>query len=655
MVTILTRSDDGAYVASVKRLLPVLLLVVGLLPLASAPAAADAVPNGSLARGQSLYVPVDPVRLLDTRSGQGAVGSGEVLDLQVVDGARVPAGATAVVLNVTATAATATTTDVRVYPTPTGDDTPPTVSNLNLGAGTTVANLVTVKVGAGGRVRLRNALGSTHLLADLAGYYSGSGNGSSLVAGSPDRILDTRASGGPLRAGEVRRLQVVGTAGVPAGTTAVVLNVTGAGATARTDVRVYPTRAGAPPVVSNLNPAPGRTTAASVVVPVGADGSISLRNNAGRVDLVVDLLGRYAPGAAASVFAPVEPVRLLDTRATGVPLGRGGVRDLVVAGAGPVPAPGTAVVLNVTAVGATAPSTDVRVYPVLADGRVPGTSNLNANRGRSVANAVLATVGRDGRIRLRNALGDVHLVVDLACWYGPSGEGWDVSWPQCTAAGSTASRLPVGGAFAVVGLTRGRPLTTNECFAAQWAWAETLPGEPAIYLNVNAPGNRTTPDALRWVALCGTGQATSTCGRAYGVELAQYALARMPTVSRHGGRPMVWMDVEGPYTNGPFWQTGYAGAVAVNRAVLEGAVDTLRAAGHRVGIYTDRGSSSANDWRDIMGDYRLTQTQNWVFRAPTGDAQALCGPVHSATGGPVVMVQVQPDQSGEVYDVNHLC
>ncbi len=56
-----------------------------------------------------------------------------------------------------------------------------------------------------------------------------------------------------------------------------------------------------------------------------------------------------------------------------------------------------------------------------------------------------------------------------------------------------------------------------------------------------------------------------------------------------------------------------------------------------------------------MGDYRLTQTQNWVFRAPTGDAQALCGPVHSATGGPVVMVQVQPDQSGEVYDVNHLC
>jgi len=172
---------------------------------------------------------------------------------------------------------------------------------------------------------------------------------------------------------------------------------------------------------------------------------------------------------------------------------------------------------------------------------------------------------------------------------------------------------------------------------------------------VNAPGARTTPDGQRWAALCGTGEATSACGRAYGVELARYALARMPVVSRSGGRPMVWMDVEGPYANGPFWQTGYAGAVAVNRAVLGGAVDTLRAAGHRVGIYTDRGSSAANDWRDLMGAYRLTQTQNWVFRAPTADAHALCAPVHSATGGPVVMVQVQPEQSGEVFDVDHLC
>ena len=68
---------------------------------------------------------------------------------------------------------------------------------------------------------------------------------------------------------------------------------------------------------------------------------------------------------------------------------------------------------------------------------------------------------------------------------------------------------------------------------------------------------------------------------------AAYALARMPTVSRHGGKPMVWMDVEGPYANGPFWQQEQTtdplaqpnpNAVAVNRAVIQGVVDGLRRA-----------------------------------------------------------------------------
>jgi hypothetical protein len=636
-------------------LLPVLLLAA-LLPLlapSAVPAAATASATGT--GGRSLYVPLEPVRLLDTRTGLGApdgrIEGGGVRDLRVADGVRVPSGATAVVLNVTVVQPSAAT-DVRVYPTPTGSGPPPTVSSLNAVPGPPVANLVTVAVGAGGQVRLRNAAGRAHLLADLAGYYTATGAGASLVPGAPRRLLDTRDARASLGPGEVRRLRVVGPDGVPAGTSAVVLNLTAVGATQQTDVRVYPSRPGPPPVVSTANPAPGRTTAAAVVVPVGADGTVSLRNSAGRVHLVVDLLGRYAPGDAGAVFAPVAPVRLLDTRTSRSPLGPGGTRDLVVAGVGVVPAPGTVVVLNVTATGATATS-DVRVHA--AGTASPGTSNLNVARGQTVANTVVAPVGRDGAVRLRNAAGWLHLVVDLAGWYGPSGDGWDVSWPQCTTAGSATSRLPVGGAFAVVGLTRGRPFTDNECFAAQWAWASSLPGEPAAYLNLNAPGPRPGVDGQRWTALCGTGTATSACGRAYGVAVARYALERLPTVSRSGGRPMVWMDVEGPYANGPFWQTGDAGSVAVNRAVLAGAVETLRAAGYRVGIYTDRGTSPANDWRDIMGGYRLTQTQNWVFRSVTADAAAHCTAADSATGGPVVMVQVQPQQSGEAFDVDHLC
>ncbi|TBR17524.1 MAG: hypothetical protein EPO57_09050 [Chitinophagaceae bacterium] len=118
------------------------------------------------------------------------------------------------------------------------------------------------------------------------------------------------------------------------------------------------------------------------------------------------------------------------------------------------------------------------------------------------------------------------------------------------------------------------------------------------------------------------------------------------------------MDVEGPYANGPFWQTGYAGAVAVNRAVIQGLVDGLRRAGYRIGTYSDRGSVADpnNDWRAIVGQWRLLQMQNWVFRSPDAEPRSICGPEHSFSGGPVVMAQVQPATNpGVSYDVNGLC
>ena len=54
----------------------------------------------------------------------------------------------------------------------------PVVSNLNVDAGVTRANQVTVPVGTGGAVSLYNAFGSLDLLADVLGYYD-STNGTS--------------------------------------------------------------------------------------------------------------------------------------------------------------------------------------------------------------------------------------------------------------------------------------------------------------------------------------------------------------------------------------------------------------------------------------------------------------------------------------------
>ena len=64
-------------------------------------------------------------------------------------------------------------TDVGEFPygLPVGRLTPPTASNLNFGPGQTVPNLVIVKVGTNGNVKIYNAVGSVHVIFDVAGWY----------------------------------------------------------------------------------------------------------------------------------------------------------------------------------------------------------------------------------------------------------------------------------------------------------------------------------------------------------------------------------------------------------------------------------------------------------------------------------------------------
>ena len=256
--------------------------------------------------GGAGFAALDPGRILDTRNGTGAarakVGAKEFIDLTVRGDAlptteanrtvRVPADATAVVLNVTGTNATELT-DVRVYPTPT-DGSVPTVSNLNFKPGLTTPNLVTVPVGADGKVRLRNAAGTVDLLADIAGYYSPSAAGR-FVPVTPSRFLDTRTGVGgapiPTTAAGWVDLRVGGTRGVPAGTTAAVLNITGTSVSSSTDVRAFPATSAGLPTVSNLNLTRGATRANLAIVKAGSDGRIRIRNAAGELHLIADLAG----------------------------------------------------------------------------------------------------------------------------------------------------------------------------------------------------------------------------------------------------------------------------------------------------------------------------------------------------------------------------
>ncbi len=379
------------------------------------------------ATAEPAAAPDAPVTATD--AAIGPVGPGGVYNLTVAGRGGVPAtGASAVALNVTATNPTAGSY-LTIYPA--GADRP-TASNLNFNAGQTIPNMVIVPVGAGGQISIYNFAGTVDVLVDVLGWYP---TGNTYTGLNPARLLDTRPGTatidgasvgiGPVGPGAVLNLTVTGRGGVPAtAASAVALNVTATNPTAGSYLTIYPT--GAPqPTASNLNFTPGQTIPNMVIVPVGAGGQISIYNDTGTVDVLVDVLGWFPAGNA---YTGLNPARLLDTRpgtsstdntnvGTG-PVGPGGVFNLGIAGRGGVPATGaSAVALNVTATNPTAGSY-LTIYPAGADR--PTASNLNFTPGKTIPNMVIVPVGANGQISIYNDTGTVDVLVDVLGWF-PTG------------------------------------------------------------------------------------------------------------------------------------------------------------------------------------------------------------------------------------------
>jgi hypothetical protein len=239
------------------------------------------------------YHPVEPDRILDTRTGLGGSGpvqAGTPLTVQIHGKGGVPTGATAVAMNITETRPT-TASHLTVWPSGLPQ---PDVSNLNFRGGMTRPNMVIVPIGADGTVKIANAAGGVHVLADVAGWYGPGEGGSRFVPVHPTRLFDTRDHEAPLGA-EVTIDLPIGEA-LPDAATAVVLNVTNVNSTAQGFVTVFPRRGGMPrPEVSNLNFLPGEINPNLVVVRVGEGGVVSFYNPTGFSDVVVDIFGFTTP------------------------------------------------------------------------------------------------------------------------------------------------------------------------------------------------------------------------------------------------------------------------------------------------------------------------------------------------------------------------
>jgi len=297
-----------------------------------------------------------------------------------------------------------------------------TSSNLNWEPGQTVSNLVSARVDANGYASFYNRAGDAIVIADVVGYYDdGSVPSPSLVtAVTPTRILDSRnGTGGygvPWTAFEIRRLQVRGTAGVPADADTVFLNLTATNVTGYSFLAVSPT--GVPmPNVSNLSLAPRDTRSVLVAARIGADGGINIQNWQGNADVVADVVA-YARTASGNRFHSIAPVRALDTRTSGFELAGSWsefqTRNLTVGGRFGVPVGATAVALNVTVAGATS-GTFVRMYP--AGAATGDTSTVNVDAGKILANMAMVKLGTGGQVSIYNLLGRTDLVIDVVGWY----------------------------------------------------------------------------------------------------------------------------------------------------------------------------------------------------------------------------------------------
>ncbi|HEY7628715.1 MAG TPA: hypothetical protein VH761_16710, partial [Ilumatobacteraceae bacterium] len=368
-------------------------------------------PVGAVA---SCYVPLNPARLLDTRTGQGgnnaALTTQKFTELMVAGyGGVPPTGATAAVLNVTVDKPSA---QGYITAWPSGED-QPLVSNLNFVPGQTVPNLVTVKIGANGRVNLLNSQGNTNVVADVVGYYTAATGGCTgrFTAVTPGRVLDTRdgtgrgGAIGPVGPNQSIDVQVTNLKGVPAsGVSGVALNVTADSPTAEGYLTVWPTGEGRPGASSH-NFVPGLTVANLVLAKVGSGGRVSIFNSAGTTHVIADVIGYFSSSGGALI--PVSPQRVADSRygigrgVTGA-LGPRSQADVDIGGVAPVPSNATAVIANVTSVDSSAPSF-ITVWPT--GSAQPTASTVNPRPGLPVPNLAYLKLGTGGQLSVYNDSG----------------------------------------------------------------------------------------------------------------------------------------------------------------------------------------------------------------------------------------------------------
>jgi Cysteine-rich secretory protein family len=244
------------------------------------------------------YMPIAPVRLMDSRDGVGTPGrlaAGNVVELPVVGVANVPSNASSVALNVTGILPN---TNAFITAFPCG--TMPPTSSLNPAAGRVTPNLVMAQVSANGTVCFF-ANTDIDMVVDVVGYTSTSAS-NRFTPSTPFRFTDTRDPSRPevsngqngvrLAGGQTMVVQIAGVRGVPANAEAISANLTVVEATAKGFVTAFPC-GGAVPTASNVNYEVAAPVANAAELPLSSGGAICIFSSSS-AHVIIDINGWWS-------------------------------------------------------------------------------------------------------------------------------------------------------------------------------------------------------------------------------------------------------------------------------------------------------------------------------------------------------------------------
>jgi hypothetical protein len=424
------------------------------------------------------FVPLTPVKVLDTRSGLGAptgpVAANTAISVQLGGVGGVPAsGVSAVVLNVSAISPT-TNGWIDDYPSDMPD---PGRAAEDFQTGQNVNGTDTIELSATGAVSFFNhSTGTVQLTASVRGYYidaTPQSAGETYVGLPWTTLVDTRTGTGipggviaPLGANANLSFNVTGLGGVPtSGVGAAALVIAAIGGTQTGYLQDYTTGtpANVPSVVSYTAGQKLRLT--DYVVP-SSGGQVSITNvSSGTVDVQVLLRGYYASPTVSSVGAQLQPITdaaIWDTRTMGsrTPIAANGSITIQDSGVAGIPTANTVeVAQEISALAPTATGW-LSEYPAGTTDPSLAVVNFSANDNGDLNfdSSTIASVPVSGSITITNhSSGTVDVaVVARGYFVGPSTPGNPTSIAASCSAGSATVQwqLPESdGGSAVTGYT----------------------------------------------------------------------------------------------------------------------------------------------------------------------------------------------------------